>query len=238
MQTSGHGAPELIFLPDLAMPAAVWDHVVARFEVAYRCHVILPAGFGDKPPAWTARFLDATADAVIAHVREEGLVRPVLVGHGLGGVLALQIALKAPDLPGRLVLVDSLPCPAEGEARRRPVDAAADPARYVREGMASAEQAAGIATEASRSNPAVVWQAAAELLATDLRPELGRIRCPTLVLGTLGGPGAVSPRVYRRQYRKLPGVRFAFFGKARHFLMMDDLDGFTEALRRELAGRR
>ena len=173
------------------------------------------------------------ADAVIAYAREQGFARPVLVGHGLGGVVALKIALKAPDLPGRLVLLDSLPCQAEGEGRRMPVDAAADLARYVRDGMPASGEATEISQEARRSNPATVWQAAAELLATDLRPDLGRIRCPTLVLVTGGG----RP-VYRRQYRNLPGVRFAFFGRARHFLMVDDLDGFTNVLRRELTAPR
>lgn len=181
VRTAGHGEPEIIFLPEPGAPGAEWDHVVARFEVGYRCHVFTPTPRTD-------RSLGEAAGAVVAYVRAQGLVRPVLVGHGLGGVLALTVALQVPELPGRLVLVDSLPF-----------------SRVVAAGFSAA----------------------------DLR----RVRCPALVLGALAGPATPGRGVYRRQYRDLPGVRFAFF-RTGHFLMVDDLDGFTDALRRELlAGR-
>ena len=169
--TAGHGEPQLVFLSEPAAPRDAWDHVVARFEVAYRCHVFAPLMDGD---------FQRQAGTVIDYVREQGLVRPVLVGHGPGGAVAIEVALQAPELPGRLVLVDCLPDPAD---------------------------------------------------------DLGKIRCPTLVLGALAGPYAVTRRVFRRQYRGLPGVRFRFFARVGHFLMVDDLDGFTDALRRELIGR-
>ena len=225
VQTGGHGEPELIFLPDLGGAGKAWEHVVARFEAGYRCHVVVPAGFGGgRAGVQTGRFLDETARAVVAYVREQGLRRPVLVGQGLGGVLALEVALQDPNLPGRLVLVDSLPFPAGG---KRGTDEDAAPSGQARE----------VADEAARSDPATLRQAAAELLATDLRAALRRVRCPTLVLGALAGPGAAPRQVYRRQYRGLPGVRFAFFGAARPPLMVDNLDGFTDALRRELTPR-
>ena len=263
VQVAGHGEPSLIFLPGLACPGSVWDHVVARFEVGYRCHVVTLAGFGGKPPVRTEHFLDDMADAVIAYVREQKLDKPVFVGHSLGGLLAMKVALKAPELPGRLVLVDSLPFLAaimgpgidDAEAARPVADAyrqtlaamtpaqfAAGQQEFVGTMVTSPEKAAEIAAETSKSDPATTGQAMGELLLTDLRPDLGKIQCPTLVLGALGQavaqgmPREVVEGVYRRQYGKLAGVRFVFFEKARHFIMVDDLDGFTDALRRELIG--
>ena len=51
----------------------------------------------------------------------------------------------------------------------------------------------------------------------------------------MGLPREAVEGIYRRQYAKLPGVRIVFFEKARHFVMVDDIDGFTDALRKELA---
>lgn len=49
VQTAGHGESELIFLSGPDVPTGGWDHVVARFEVAYRCHVVAPTGGGSSP---------------------------------------------------------------------------------------------------------------------------------------------------------------------------------------------
>ena len=262
VQAAGHGEPPLIFIPGLACPGSVWDHVVARFETGYRCHVVTLAGFGGRPPVKTEHFLDDMADAVIAYIREQKLEKPVLVGHSLGGELAMKIALKAPDLPGRLVIVDGLPfvgaimapgiddadaAKPVADAYRRtlatmtPEQFAAGQQQYLGAMVTSPEKAAEIAAGTGKSDPATTGQAMGELLQTDFRSELDKIKCPTLVLATLaekvamGMPREAVEGIYRRQYAKLPGVRIVFFEKARHFLMVDDLDGFTDALRKELA---
>ena len=261
VQVAGHGEPSLIFIPGLACPGSVWEHVVARFEVGYRCHVVTLAGFGGKPPVKTEHFLDDMADAIITYIHAQKLEKPVLVGHSLGGVLAMKIALKAPDLPGRLVIVDSLPFLGaimgpgidDAEAARPVADAyrktlaamtpeqfAAGQQEFVGGMVTSPEKASEIAAATGKSDPATTGQAMGELLLTDLRPDLGKIRCPTLVLGALaekvamGMPREAVEALYRRQYAKLPGVRIVFFEKARHFIMVDDIDGFTDALRKEL----
>ncbi len=264
VQVAGHGERSLIFIPGLTCPGSVWDHVVARFETGYRCHVVTLAGFGGKPAVPTEHFLDDMADAVIAYAREQKLERPVLVGHSLGGVLAMKIALKAPDLPGRLVIVDSLPFLAglmgpgietvadaqpmadgfrKALAGQTPEQFAAGQRKFIVGMVTSPEKAGEIAAETGKSDPAATGQAMGELIATDLRADLGGIKCPTLVLGALadkmamGLPRPVIEGAFRRQYDKLAGVRFEFFEKARHFIMVDDLDGFTDALRKELTAR-
>ncbi len=264
VQVAGHGEPSLIFIPGLATPGSVWDHTVARFEAGYRCHVVTLAGFGGKPPVKTEHFLDDMADAIIAYAREQKLDKPVLVGHSLGGVLAMKIAIKAPDLPGRLVIVDSLPflaammgpgiddaaaarSTADGYrkllASETPEEFAAGQQKFIGGMVTSPEKAAEIAAQTGKSDPALTGQAMAELIVTDLRADLGKIRCPTLVLGALadkvamGVPRDVIEGAFHKQYGKLPGVRFQFFDKARHFIMVDDPDGFTDALQKELAAK-
>jgi pimeloyl-ACP methyl ester carboxylesterase len=47
--------------------------------------------------------------AVADSIREQHLEKPILIGHSLGGVLALAVAADAPDLVGGVMVVDSLP---------------------------------------------------------------------------------------------------------------------------------
>jgi CheY-like chemotaxis protein len=48
-------------------------------------------------------------DGVADYIRKNRLEKPVIVGHSLGGFVALEVAAKYPDLPGRIVIVDAYP---------------------------------------------------------------------------------------------------------------------------------
>lgn len=43
-------------------------------------------------------------------IKEERIEKPILVGHSMGGGLALAIAAEFPELTGKIVIVDALPC--------------------------------------------------------------------------------------------------------------------------------
>jgi branched-chain amino acid transport system permease protein len=63
--------------------------------------------FGRSKPLPGEPDIDRYADAVAAFVRARALDRPVLVGHSLGGGVAISLAARAPTLIRGLVLVDS-----------------------------------------------------------------------------------------------------------------------------------
>ena len=79
-----------------------------------------------------------------------------------------------------------------------------------------------------------------ELMATDLRADLDRVKSPTLVLGSWIAYRQYAPRsaieaTYASQYRKLSGVKIEISDSGRHFLMYDDpqwmyqrMDAFLE----------
>jgi pimeloyl-ACP methyl ester carboxylesterase len=51
-----------------------------------------------------------------------GLERPVIVGHGMGGTIALELAARYPELPAAIVLIDSVILPPPGFVDRlRPI---------------------------------------------------------------------------------------------------------------------
>jgi pimeloyl-ACP methyl ester carboxylesterase len=63
--------------------------------------------FGRSKPLPGEPDIDRYADAVAAFIRARGLDRPVLVGHSLGGAVAMSLAARNPTLVRGLVLVDS-----------------------------------------------------------------------------------------------------------------------------------
>ena len=253
----------VIFIPGLASPGSIWDDTVATLKAYNTCHVVTVAGFGGLPAVPVRQHLLADVrEAIIAYAREHHLEHPIVVGHSLGGFLALDIAEKAPDLPACVIIVDSVPFLAglinpslktEADAQKvAPMVAfgicgqsqaqfAVEQQRAIAEMVTSPERAAAIAAETSKSNPMTVGQAMGELLAADLRPDLGSVRCPVLVMGALAGktPSNASreqaEEKYRQQFAGLPQAKFQFFPEAHHFIMVDDRPGFEAALLRELA---
>ena len=250
VEVKGHGEPVLL-IPGYASSGAVWDGLVARYQGRYELHVLTLPGFAgvprtDGPPLTAAR------DAIAAYVREKGLRQPALVGHSLGGVLALWLAQTEPALVGPVVVVDALPfLPAAfdpsvtPEAARARADAmraqylqqpAEQRLRFHRMSLQTMVTAPEHLETAlgwvARSDPRTLADAMAELMTTDLRPGLARTRAPVLVLGTwvAYGDRARTEATFRAQYATLPGARVVLSETARHFVMWDDLEGLSREL--------
>ncbi len=263
VKITGSGGKAFLFIPGLATPGSVWDDAVAQNQQEATCYVVTLAGFGGLPPvARREHYLADVRDAIVAYARAHKLDHPLIVGHSLGGDVALDLAAKAPELPGRLVIVDSLPFLAalmmpgvETEADAQKASAAIGKSigstspevfaqgqkQFIGSMVTSPEKAAAIAALTSKSDPPTVGQAMSELLGRDLRPELPAIKCPVLVLGALADkvePGTTGEDVeksYRAQYANLPQVKFQFFEKSRHFIMVDEPAGFQAVLATQLA---
>jgi pimeloyl-ACP methyl ester carboxylesterase len=261
VKVTGHGKP-VIFIPGLACSGAVWDDTVKHLQDKYECHVVSIAGFGGAPAVKTDDLIGNVRDQIIAYARDHKLAKPTIIGHSLGGSLALAIGEAAPDLPGDIVSVDGLPFlagvmfPGVTDAAGAKKAAAAIGAMIARETpeqfanyqrgvsipamVTRPEDVARIADMCGKSDPATVAQAMSELLGRDFRPELGKIKCPILVLGALAGllqyaPEAALEQNYKTQFTNAPQTRFQFFEKSKHFIMVDDPAGFYATLDKELA---
>jgi pimeloyl-ACP methyl ester carboxylesterase len=204
VQVTGRGRP-MILIPGLMSSGDTWTSTVARYQDRFQCHVLTLAGFAGEPPI--SQPLLATVRAELAaYIRARRLERPVIVGHSLGGTLALALAADHPDLAGPLVIVDSLPFLAGAQMQAKNVEDARAGAAAMRAYMTTqtpeqfqAYVKAGTATEFMVKSPAdhetiKGWglgsdqrtsaEAMADLMLMDLRQDLTKITSPTLVLGT------------------------------------------------------
>ena len=90
--------PTLLLLPGLLCDAAVWEHQQAHLHELAHC-VIPDYGMRDS--------IQAMAEHALKSVPEEGPL--YLVGHSMGGRIALQMARMAPQRISKLVLMDTGP---------------------------------------------------------------------------------------------------------------------------------
>ncbi|HEX2099528.1 MAG TPA: alpha/beta hydrolase [Candidatus Synoicihabitans sp.] len=262
IQTHGQGEP-MVFIPGLTSSGAVWQDTVKRFADRYECHVLTLAGFaGTAPYVSDQPFLASVRDELAAYITERQLEQPVIVGHSLGGVLALDLAIHHPQLPGRLVIVDSLPFivgimqpGATMEDARRVATAtvqsfsAMSAERYAQM-IRSGPNGSTMATRAEDIDRIIAWGLASdaptvakamhELYTTDLRGSLSAITAPTLVIAAWIGYAPYAShdyidRIYREQYAQLAGVRIEITDTSRHFVMLDEPAQFAETVNAFLA---
>lgn len=102
---TGDGPP-LVLMHGVGATRAVWGRVLGRLARGHAVTALDVPGFGFSPPAGPGFDLDAVADAVAEGLTAAGVPTPfALVGHSLGGAVALTLAHRRPDVVDRLVLV-------------------------------------------------------------------------------------------------------------------------------------
>lgn len=247
VEVIGNGRP-LLMIPGLNSAGSTWTETCAALQPGVQCHIVQLPGFAGLPPARTEHFLETMRDRLAAYVRDRKLERPAVIGHSLGGALALMMAAQTPGRFERLVIVDSLPFLAALRDPTATPETARAAAVAMRKAMQSAPQeqieaqlfasAKGLTRSADGAQRIVLWgrtserattlQALAEVWATDLRPTLRDIRDPVLVLGSwaayepAGATMQTTRRAFESQYAGLRVVTIAMSERGYHFLMWDD----------------
>ena len=101
------GAP-IVILHGLLGSARNWTAVAKQLGEARRVFVLDLRNHGRSPWAETMTF-DDMADDVAAFIERHGLRPATVIGHSLGGKVAMRLALTRPSLVDRLVVVDVAP---------------------------------------------------------------------------------------------------------------------------------
>jgi len=249
VEVVGSGRPVLM-IPGLNSGAEVWRATCAALQPQVQCHLVQLPGFAGAAAAdpLPEDFLPAMRDELLAYAKAQKLQQPAVIGHSLGGVLALQMAIAAPDAMGPLVIVDSLPFYAAIQNPQTTAAGAKPMADQMRAGMLTAEPAAYQAQAeaalkgmlhdqghmpvlvrwARESDRATTAAAMHSMLVNDLRDAVAGIRSPALVLGSwaayrpMGATEASTRGIFAAQYANLPGVRIEMSAEGFHFLMWDD----------------
>lgn len=245
----GRGRPMLL-IPGLTSGGAVWDSTVDALKGDFECHILSLAGFAGQPPvAVDSVWLGRMRDAIVAYAKDKKLQRPIIVGHSLGGFLALDIAATYPSMPSAIVNVDGLPFLGATMSNTATVESVRPMAKQMRAqlsgggnaGAAAQMQEAQLrsmirdttklpmAREMGRtSDPATTAEAMYELYTTDLRAKVASISAPVLNLHAwvaykqYGQTRERADAMFASQYAQLRTGTTKVSDTAYHFIMFDE----------------
>src|SRR5438093_4058664 len=102
----GAGDPPLLFVHGWCCNHTYWRDQIPEFAERHRVVAVDLRGLGDSDKPDQDYTVPEFADDVAWLIGEIGLKKPVLIGHSMGGLIALHVARKHPDLARGAVLVD------------------------------------------------------------------------------------------------------------------------------------
>ena len=243
--------PDVILIPGLSASRGIWTGTVAAIP-GYRYHLVQVAGFAGTPAAGNSagRVAAPVADEIVRYIAMHRLGRPAIVGHSMGGSIAMMIGARHPEAAGRVMVVDMLPAPARPFGV--PAAAVKPLAKLIGGEMAGADRLRRDLKSLvgrfgnsdwleSRNDAGVVGRSISELLSTDLTPELPRIRAPLTVVYACSAKlsyacGPVS-RAFTTAYSGRPGARLVRIDRSGHTIMRDQPAAFQAELRCFLAAK-
>jgi pimeloyl-ACP methyl ester carboxylesterase len=106
--TAPTDAVEVVLIHGLGASAAIWDSLKPFLGGAYRIFAYEIHGHGTTKPLADPT-IDGEATALAAWLDAHQVERPILVGHGLGGMIAMHYTFHHPDRVARLVVIDTAP---------------------------------------------------------------------------------------------------------------------------------
>jgi pimeloyl-ACP methyl ester carboxylesterase len=240
-----------LFVHGFADGAYVWDSCIRAAMSTQRMVTMDLRGHGDSSWIGSGRYsAQRLTDDILAVADALGLQRFVLIGHSLGGAIALRLSARVPERIAGIVVVDTAPTPAD-KARAhllkelkdsiRPYRSVADYEDRLRSlrPLLSPRLVRHIAEHSLRASNPGVFEFKADprlddLLAgnedgSELWKALRQLACPALIVrGALSG--ILSQETAEQMAREARNARLQVVDDAGHSVMLDNPAGFNAAV--------
>lgn len=243
---TGKGKQAIIFIPGFASSGDVWNETKAVFEKDFTCYTLTMAGFAGVKPQPNPTF-ENWKNEIANYIKTNKIEKPILIGHSMGGGLALAIAADYPDLIGKIVVVDALPCLAalsdpsfkskennDCSAMVTQMTAMTDPQFYDMQ----KKMMPRLLEDASKLEIVIDWSVKSDrktfaemycdFFNVDLREKISSVKCPSLIL--LESYFVNLKPAIENQYKSLKTANFQYANKGMHFIMYDDKDWYLGQL--------
>lgn len=252
VQSIGTGEP-VVLIPGLATPRDVWKGVSLKLASNRRLILVQIHGFGSGAHGANTKpgIIEGAVADVARYLAAEKIERVAVIGHSMGGLMAMMLASDHPSKVGRLMIVDALPFYGMLMGPGATPDSVRPVAERMRSGllngptpsqapphMSNSEAGRAKVLEWLRaSDPRVVGQAMLESATTDFRPKLPTLsgQSVTVVYAVPSPERAELTRaLYAQAYADLPEARMVAVRNSGHFIMLDQPEHFAEEVRRFL----
>lgn len=220
--------PALVFLHGIGGAARAWRGQLEAFGDRYHAIAWDMPGYGNSAPLASVS-IASLAEALQEFLRQVGAIKPVLVGHSIGGMIVQQLLVKNPQIASAVVLAQTSPAfgKPDGEWQKSFIDARLGPLdrgetmvslapTLVRELVGDNPDIKGmdLARDCMAGVPEATYRATMlALLGFDQRDALKTIAVPTLVLSGSKDNNAPAPMMAKMasyissaKYVELEGV--------------------------------
>lgn len=247
VESTGQGQV-VIFLPGFTNPGSIWEEFIPALDGEIEAHMVSYAGFNGMEPIdfpWYPKL----KEGIKQYITHQNLQNIILIGHSMGGNLAIDLAAELPQRVSRLILVDTLPCMRElmfpgFTAEQMVYESPFNQQTLSMSDIDFKNMALGMASqmsrESSRHKQLAEWIQIADrktyvygytdLLKLDQRDSLKNISAPTLVFGALEPFGEQAKINLNKQYASLANKTLIMIPESRHFIQFDQRELLAERI--------
>ena len=239
--------PPLLLLHGLFGHAINWQGIVRRLEDDVRVFAVDLRNHGDSPHVASMSFPEMASD-VCQFIRDHELQDPAVLGHSMGGKVAMTLALMRPDQVSQLIVADVAPVrygrdfgdilralariDLESIENRRHAD------EILAEPIPDSELRAFLLTNLKREEDAWRWRINLDVIREDM-DRLMNFPAPVLKNPYLGPAlfiaGGRSKYLLPKHHDVIrgafPDAQFETLAEAGHWLHAEDPEGFTALVR-------
>jgi pimeloyl-ACP methyl ester carboxylesterase len=222
----GAGSP-LVLIHGHAASGAAWQRVLPFLAQHYQVIVVDLPGYGRSQLTGPWR-LYGIAPLLVRWLRQMELQPVALIGHSMGGAIAADLTVSAPELVDRLVLVDTAGLPLRAPL---PILAVRSVGSFFQPGNGSYFPLE--IRDHLLTSPRTLWQSALQVAKCDFRAELASISVPTLIMWGEHDL-LIPPTLGYELHKALPHATFVIVPKCGHRPMLGQPAVFSQIVLRFL----
>ena len=222
----GRGRP-VVFIHGWLGSWRYWVPAMEELSVRQRAYALDLWGFGDSDKAGVHYSVGAYVKLVKGFLDKLGVVHPTLVGHALGGVVALRFAAENPDWVDQVMAVN---VPLLGEAINRPLSTFSGNNDALVKLASKRAKFSEVEMEVRKTDVAAVTNTLNSAMTSDLRPVLPPLTIPVLLVYGGNDPFIKAPETSWLRYCD-ENVRAISLDGAQHFPMLEEQNKFNRLLK-------
>ncbi len=247
IETIGKGKP-IFYLPGFTVSGSIWKETVENLTLKRKSYLFSYAGFnGNK--SIEMPWYDNIKSSIIKYIKDNDLNEIVIIGHSMGGNLAVDIASELPNKVSKIIIVEALPCMREVMMPNVPAESLFYESPYNKQMLEMDEaqfknmasmMASNMTLNKEKRDTLTNWILEADrktwvygytdLLKLDLRNVLSKVKCETLILGASFPDVKIAKKNYEDQYSILSNKTIIMASNSKHFIMFDQPKWFYETI--------
>jgi len=225
----GRGEYEMVLIHGLGANADIWDDCLPFLKGTFKVWTFELSGHGQTQPIVDPT-IEKEADRLAAFIKEQGIIYPALVGHAMGGMVALKYTIDHPADVSRLILLDTAPMQLASQEQKAAVgqELANDYDKFVYSRFINMtpnkEITERIVDTALRTDSATFISLLMSSFDFDLSDQLYSLPVPMLIVGSelmFPGQGNSQQMLEKYGFGKARALSFKRMGGVGHFMMLE-----------------